>query len=171
MLFLLSVTALNAEVPGTMKANDTDLLLNGSGIRTKLFQLYIAALYLENKNSDADSIINNDKPMAIRLEILSGLITADKMEEATRDGFDKSTKGNIAPISTEIEGFLEVFKEQIDIGDIFEFVNIPGVGVVISKNGVKKNTLTGIEFKKALFGIWLCDKPAQKRLKRQMLGQ
>ncbi|HCX90261.1 MAG: hypothetical protein COW04_00540 [Deltaproteobacteria bacterium CG12_big_fil_rev_8_21_14_0_65_43_10] len=28
----------------------------------------------------------------------------------------------------------------------------------------------GLPFKKALFGIWLCDNPAQKSLKREMLG-
>ena len=28
-----------------------------------------------------------------------------------------------------------------------------------------------LEFKKALFGIWLSDKPAQKDLKEKMLGQ
>jgi len=35
----------------------------------------------------------------------------------------------------------------------------------------KKHSLINvILFKKALFGIWLCDNPAQKSLKREMLG-
>ncbi|MEA3471658.1 MAG: chalcone isomerase family protein [Thermodesulfobacteriota bacterium] len=29
----------------------------------------------------------------------------------------------------------------------------------------------GLEFKKALFGIWLGDKPAQRSLKKEMLGR
>ena len=44
-------------------------------------------------------------------------------------------------------------------------------GVVVYKNGVKKGSIDGQDFKKALFGIWLCDKPADKDLKDEMLGK
>ena len=47
----------------------------------------------------------------------------------------------------------------------------PGSGVAISKNGELKDTIEGIAFKKALFGIWLSDKPADKKLKKAMLGK
>ena len=34
-----------------------------------------------------------------------------------------------------------------------------------------KRAVKGKDFKKALFGIWLCDKPADKNLKAGMLGK
>ncbi|HEX4938642.1 MAG TPA: chalcone isomerase family protein, partial [Candidatus Kapabacteria bacterium] len=47
---------------------------------------------------------------------------------------------------------------------------VPNEGVKIFKNNELKNTVAGQEFKQALFGIWLSDKPAQKSLKDEMLG-
>ena len=40
-----------------------------------------------------------------------------------------------------------------------------------NKNGVKKGTIEGLDFKKALFGIWLGNKPADDDLKDGMLGK
>ncbi|MEB4590687.1 chalcone isomerase family protein, partial [Candidatus Thiothrix sp. Deng01] len=68
------------------------LVLNGKGVRTKLlFNLYTAGLYLQAKSTDAAAILAAAKPMAMRLEITSGVITSAKMEEAVREGFKKST--------------------------------------------------------------------------------
>ena len=50
-------------------------------------------------------------------------------------------------------------------------MNVPNEGVVVYKNGAKKGTIEGYDFKRALFGIWLCDKPADADLKSAMLGK
>ena len=55
--------------------------------------------------------------------------------------------------------------------DVYDFVYVPGKGVEIYKNGQMASTIQGLEFKKALFGIWLCNKPAQESLKEEMLGK
>lgn len=159
-------------MPDTMKAGDSSLMLNGAGVRTKFFlDLYVGGLYLQEKSKDAQAIIDADAPMAIRLHIISSLITSEKMEDATREGFENATKDNTAPIAKEIESFISVFKEQINENDIYDFIYTPAKGVDIYKNGTYNSTTTGLAFKKALFGIWLCDKPAQKSLKEEMLGE
>jgi hypothetical protein len=159
------------DVPATIKAGDTDLGFNGAGIRKKFgLKLYVGSLYLGQKSQDADAIINADEPMGITLHIISSLITSKKMEDATREGFENATGDNIEPISAEVEAFIDVFKAQINDGDIFDFIYLPGVGVEIYKNTEKVSVVEGLTFKKALFGIWLCDKPAQKSLKKGMLG-
>lgn len=166
-----SAKVASIDIPETMSKGDVELNLNGAGIRTKLFKLYVGSLYLKDQNNDGDQVINANEAMAMRLDILSGLITAEKMEDATRDGFEKSTKGNTAVLKSEIEAFLSVFREEIFVGDVFEFFYHPDRGVVIFKNGIEKNLIEGIAFKKALFGIWLCDEPAQEKLKSAMLGK
>ena len=159
------------DVPATIKAGDTDLGFNGAGIRKKFgLKLYVGSLYLAQNSQDADAVINADEPMAITLHIISSLITSKKMEDATREGFENATDGNIEPISAEVEAFINVFKAQINDGDIFDFIYLPGNGVEIYKNTEKVSVVEGLAFKKALFGIWLCDKPAQKSLKKGMLG-
>jgi hypothetical protein len=70
-----------------------------------------------------------------------------------------------------VDQFMAVFQEEITEGDVFDLVYLPGEGVRVLKNGEHKDTVGDLAFKKALFGIWLSDKPAQKDLKEKMLGQ
>jgi len=168
--FALEVAGVN--MSDTIKVGGNDLVLNGAGVRTKFFiKAYVGGLYLKQKSSDAEKIMAADEPMAVRLVMTSGLVTSDKMESAVREGFENSTKGNIAPIKDKIEAFINVFKAKLNKGDVFEFDNVPGKGVEIYKNGSLASTIQGLDFKKALFGIWLCDKPAQADLKNKMLGK
>ncbi len=67
--------------------------------------------------------------------------------------------------------FIDVFKEEIKVDDTFNMVYIPSVGVEIYKNDKLASTIKGLEFKKALFGIWIGEKPAQSSLKEEMLGE
>jgi len=160
-------------MPTPISGTDSGALhLNGAGIREKFFiDLYVGALYLQSKQSDARQIMQAQEPMAIRLHILSNLITSEKMVAATEEGFEHSTEGKLAPIQTKIDQLLAAFKQPIKAGDIFDFVYMPGTGVKIIKNGTLADTITDEDgFKAALFGIWICDKPAQKSLRKEMLG-
>ena len=53
---------------------------------------------------------------------------------------------------------------------MFDITYQPGKGVVAYKNGKEKGTIEGMDFKKALFGIWLSNDPADDDLKEAMLG-
>lgn len=159
-------------MPDYLMAGQSRLALNGAGLRTKLFMdLYVGGLYLVQKNQDAKKITEADEPMAIRLNIVSSLITSEKMEAAVREGFAKSTEGNTAPIMTQIEVFISVFKDRIDKNDVYDFIYLPGSGLEIYKNSNFRSLIQGLSFKQALFGIWLSDRPVQKSLKEEMLGR
>ncbi|MCK7548073.1 chalcone isomerase family protein [Marinobacter koreensis] len=160
------------DVPETYQAMGTDLKLNGAGTRSKWFMdLYVGGLYVPQAESDGQAVIDADEPQAITLHIISGLITSDRMTEATLEGFEASTHGNMAPVQDEIDRFMDVFKDEIKEGDVFDLVYVPDEGVRVLKNGKVKDTIGGLAFKKALFGIWLSDKPAQEDLKEEMLGK
>ena len=174
---LISFTSGDIEIggitmPDTMKAGSIDLTLNGAGIRTKFFlKLYVGGLYLQNKTTDASKVLSEDKPMAIRLHIISSMITSEKMEDATREGFKNSLGSKMSSMTSEIEAFISIFKVEIKDGDVFNMFYIPGIGVEIYKNDKHSETIKGLAFKKALFGIWIGKKPAQDSLKEGMLGQ
>lgn len=160
-------------VPETMTVTETELNLNGAGVRDKWFMdIYVGALYLLEPMSDAEAIIAANEPMALKLYIVSGMVTGDKMKDATREGFENATSGNTVPIQTEIDQFNAVFDEELLKGDVFDIAYLPGTGLVISKNGKEKGIVDGgLGFKQAVFGIWLSDKPAHSKLKLQMLGR
>lgn len=167
-----ALTVEGVDVPDTYSAMDIELKLNGAGTRSKWFMdLYIGGLYVPETIDDGQAIINADEPQAITLHIISGMITSDKMKSATMEGFENSTGGDLAAIKDDVDAFLDVFSEEIKDGDVFDLVYLPGEGVRVLKNGKERATIGDLEFKKALFGIWLSDEPAQEDLKEKMLGQ
>ena len=160
------------DIPDSILAGSDVLVLNGAGIRTKLFiKAYVGGLYLKQKSGDAFAIINADETMSIKLHIISKMITGKKMEQATREGFNNSTNGNTATYKDRIDAFVSTFKDNIKIGDVYDIIYTPAEGTKAYKNKELKCTVQGLDFKKALFGIWLGVKPADKDLKAGMLGK
>jgi len=177
-LFWLSPPAQASNIAGIelkdgIKLGKTNLVLNGAGQRTKLFfDLYIAALYLTGKTGDAQAIIDADEVVLIQIHVISNLISSENLTRGTREGFNKSTGNNTAVIQEQIDDFLDAFKEPITVGDTFEIVYQPGKGVTVVKNRQIVKTLpVNLYFKRALFGIWLSDNPAQVSLKNKLLGK
>ena len=159
-------------MPESFQAGNENLVLNGAGVRSKFFMdLYVCGLFLGQKSSDPGKIVESDEPMAIRLHIVSSLITSEKMEKATREGFENSTDGDTGKIADRIERFIGVFVEEIKENDIFDLVYTTADGVKVFKNEALKATIPGLDFKRALFGIWLGEKPAQKSLKKALSGK
>ncbi|WP_321320856.1 chalcone isomerase family protein [Labilibaculum sp.] len=159
------------ELPNELIVKEHQLQLKGAGTRVKFWMdMYAMGLYLSEDMNDAEKIISTDESMGIRLEIISGLITSEKMEKATRDGFKNATNGEMENIKQEIDDFISVFLGGIEKKDVFEFIYSPAIGTLIYKNGELKQSIQGLPFKQALFGIWLCSKPADKNLKENLLN-
>ncbi len=161
-------------VPEVFPAGEHELVLNGAGVRSKMafLKLYVGALYMQTRQESAQAVIQADEPMAVRLHIISRLITSERMEEATREGFVKATGGDLSGIEERVESFIAVFKEdEIVEDDVFDLVYLPGQGVETYKNNEFISVTPGLDFKEALFGIWLSDDPVQGSLKEAMLGQ
>jgi hypothetical protein len=168
-------TTINGIVcPAKIKMDNTELSYNGGGLRKKygMVKVYVIGLYSPEKSKNGNDLISADKPLAVRLTITSGMATSSRMADAIQEGFSKSMKGNTAPLQSKINTLIETFKkEEIKEGDVFELWYIPGTGVKSYKNGQLKTTVAGLDFKKALFGIWLSDTPVDEDLKKEMLGQ
>lgn len=172
----LSSTAASAKKVGgvklapTISINSQLLLLNGAGIRKKLFiKLYVGSLYLTAQSSDASAIMAADEPMMIRLNILSNLLTRKKLVKALKAGFKNSTNGNTTPVQAEIDQMIDLMQEKTRPGDSYSLAYEPGVGTHVMRNDEELSTVPGLAFKQALFGIWISDKPAQTSLKKAML--
>lgn len=189
-------TISGVKLPAKLGFGGTIRELNGAGVRTKYFvKVYVGALYLKEKSKDAQAIIDADKPMSIRLQIISSMLTNDVMVKYIREGFSRSLNGKIEPYKEHIDLICEVFSsEPTKVGDVYDIHYTPGVGVSASKNGkpyIFKNlknklgkpyaitlkytkngqdALPGIGFKKGLFGIWLSKDPVDAKLKEGMLG-
>ena len=160
----------NVDLPETMEIGDKTVALNGGGVRTSMYlKTYVGGLYVRAVKTGADAVINADEPMAIRLHMLED-VGQQTMKTAIHNGFRTATGDNIEPIESEIDTFMECFSDPIKKGEVFEFAYLPGKGTEIYKQGELRSTIEGLEFKKAMFGIWFSDKPADKKLKKGMLA-
>ena len=145
------------------------LTLNGGGLREKYFiDLYVAALYIKTKTKDASAIINSDNPMGITIKLISNSVTREKFIESVNTGFKNASHGKAT--KDEISKFTGAFIYEFKKGDIINFKYTKDNGVLIEKNSYKLITIPGLEFKKALFSIWLGKIPADATLKKGMLG-
>jgi len=159
------------ELEETLTVGDESLMLNGAGLRKRLFiKLYVGSLYLASPSTDAVGIVAAEESMAIRLNVLSDLLTRDKMLKALNKGFSSSTGGNTAPIQAQIDQMIGLMTEKIRPGDSYTFAYEARVGTRMYRNGEELATIEGLDFKQGLFGIWLSDKPAQASLKKAMLS-
>ena len=146
------------------------LTLVGAGVREKFFMdLYVGSLYSQKGEADPAVLLGDTGSALIRLDIISSMITSEKMEDATREGFEIATGGDTAPISDNIEDFIKVFKEEIKVGDVFVFA-ADGARVNVLKNGQKSLTVENPKFRAALLGIWLGDDPVDDDLKEALMG-
>jgi hypothetical protein len=177
VVFMMSPMAVakqvgNVILPDTLTAGMDELVLNGADFRKKLFiKVYAAGLYLKEKQTDPQKIMDADTPMAIRMHFVYSEVSSKKLVDAWNEGFINGTGGNIAPIKTEIDTFNSFFSQEAQKNDIYDIIYVPDKGVSVYIKGELKGTIKGLDFKRAVFSIWLGEKPADAKLKKKMLGE
>ncbi|MCD0470924.1 chalcone isomerase family protein [Flavobacterium sp. JAS] len=160
-------------VPRKIEVQNKTMQLNGAGGRSKMWlEVYVQALYLSQLSQDPKFIIDSDTEMAIRIEITSSMVSSNKLTKAMNTGFEKSAGSNLEELRPRIEQFKTLLSDAITEKDVFIlWYNPLDQTVSVIKNEVPKGKIPGFDFKKALFGIWLSDKPVDETLKKHLLGQ
>ena len=155
-------------LPDKMKAGENELTINGAGLRKKLIiKVYAGALYLMAKESNANSILKADEPMAVKMHFIYKAVDPAKLIEAWNTGFGKSDTSNL---QEEIATFNSYFTKDAVKNDVYDIIYVPDVGTSVYMNNKLKGTIPGLEFKKAVFSIWLGDQTELPKLKKAMLG-
>ena len=159
-------------VPRKIEFQGKTLQLNGAGGRSKMWlEVYVQALYLSQLSQDPQFIIDSDTEMAIRIEITSSMVSSSKLTKAMNAGFEKSAASNLNQLRPRIEEFKTFLSDMITEKDVFVLAYNPlDQTINVYKNEVLKGKIPGFDFKKALFGIWLSDKPVDETLKKHLLG-
>jgi hypothetical protein len=162
-------------VPRTIEFDGNKLSLNGFGIRSKMWiDVYVQALYVTTLSEDAKEILESDTEMAVRLQIISSMVTSKKLSKSLNKGMRKSVgEENIEKYRVPLdilEGLLN--KEETKDKDFFNLIYNPSdQSIWVYKNDRLEGKIPGFEFKKAFFGIWLSDNPVDADLKNALLGK
>src|SRR6187402_737882 len=81
--FTIAQTVIEGKTfPNSLSTEKGDLVLNGGGVREKMWiDVYVGALYLTAKSNNATEIVSGDKEMAVRLHIVSSMVNSENMSE------------------------------------------------------------------------------------------
>lgn len=170
-----------AEVAGVkvddrIRVANTDLQLNGSGIRyaaAGLVRVYVASLYLPQKRTTPVEIGALRGPKRIHINLLRE-INSNDFSKGLRDGM----KNNLSQADQQkhFDGLLRLGNifGQIPIlkkGETITVDQLPGTGTVILVNGKRVGEPFPDEgFFNALLQIWVGPKPIDESLKPVLLG-
>lgn len=113
----------------------------GAGTRVKFFmRIYVLGVYMKEPTKDPEVIINADEPMSMRMHIISSMLTNDVMVKYIREGFSRGLgleNGDFGEYKTHVDLICSVFSsEPTEVGDVYDFHYVPGVGTSGSKNSV-----------------------------------
>jgi hypothetical protein len=178
MLFALFLSTIahardfeGVSLPDTATVGGQSLVLNGMGLREKLFlNIYVGGLYLPAKTTDAKAAIDQD--VAKKLVMVfqySGGVPKEKMLEAYELGLTNNAGGLKASQAANFQTFYGWLSDMA-AGDQIVYEYVPGKGTTVSVKGSVKGTIEGVDFMKALFSIYLGATPPTEPLKSGLLG-
>ncbi len=168
-----AVEVAGVDLPEALKAGETELVLNGAGVRTKtIFRIkaYAAGLYLPRKSSNAVEIVNADAPIAVRMIVLRKKISSEQTVQDWVNAFEMVTNNHLDLLGDDMDKFFAFFNEDSKRGDTYDLIYLPGVGVQVYFQGKLQGAVGGLFFKKAVFGTWIGSNPIDGDLKKELLG-
>jgi hypothetical protein len=160
------------DFPDAIEAGGQRLVLNGGGLRKKLFlKVYAAALYLPQPSREDAATVALDAPKAVRMSFLRDLSRAQVMG-AFREGFEKNSAGpGLQGLLAKLDQLGPAIPEELKDGQDMTLTYVPGEGTTVQAAGGRQVTVPGKEFADALFRNWLGPKPADDDLKAGLLGK
>jgi len=158
----------------TTELHGSKLLLNGAGTRYKgPFKVYAAGLYLGQKATSLDEVVNVPGPKRLTVTMLRSIDARELGKLLTRGIEDNMGKTEMSKLVTGLVRMGEMFASHktLAAGDQFLVDWVPGQGSVITVRGqVQGDPFKEPEFFRALMSIWLGPTPAYWKLKDELLG-
>lgn len=179
MAAALAASAQPAELEGvklepSAQVGAATLQLNGAGLRTRaVFKVYVAALYVPQKSTDAAALLAQKGPRRISLTMLRN-VDADSLSGALNEGLKANhSEAQLAGWKAQIDGLNASLKAAGEArkGDVIQIEFTPEAGTRVLLNGqLRGAAIAGEDFMTALLRVWLGDKPADAGLKKGLLG-
>jgi len=152
----------------------TRLQLNGAGIRYKaVFKVYVAALYLEKIAFTPEEVFAAPGARRLSITMLREIDSNELGKSFTKAFEDNAPKTEMSRLIPGLLKMGQVFSAQKKMvaGESFTIDWVPGTGTVITVKGKPQGEpIKEVEFFNAMLRIWLGAKPADWKLKDELLG-
>lgn len=165
-----AATVGGVDVPDSAQVANTNLVLNGAGLRKKFFiKVYVGALYVAQKNTDAAALLAAPGPDRVLMHMIYA-VDKGQFADAWHEDFKNNNPQNYAALQADIAQFIGYFGDSRK-DDIIIMDYVPGQGTLVTWNGTLRGTIAGEEFHKALLNVFLGPNPPTGDLKDGMLGK
>ena len=161
------------DIPETAVINGLDrpLVLNGAGVRKKLFiSVYVAALYLPQRQTGVGDLLSDPPPNRVAMHFVYSEVAKRKLDEGWIEGFGQNlTAQRLVAVQSRLQRFIALFGDMYR-GDRVWLDYVPGRGTVVTVNDEVRGDIEGADFNAALLAVWLGDEPVSSSLKKALLG-
>ena len=154
----------------TLDIEGKKLVLNGMALRKKfIFKVYVAGLYLPEKEQDAKKILAADGPRHIIMHFVRS-VSKKKLNGAWYEGLEDNTPGYSPDLKKQFDTMAS-WMEDVKDGDQIIFTYIPEKGTTVTVKGKNAGVIQGKMFADALFACWIGPKPGPgEGFKEDLLG-
>lgn len=158
-------------IPDTASVNGHNLVLNGAGVRKKLFiKVYTGALYLQAKQANAAAILAADAPRRMVMHFVFDA-GKGKITEAWTEGLEANVPNAAAEVKANFATLSSWMGDMKD-GQEIVLTYVPGTGTTVQVAGATKGTLMGKATADAILATWIGPKPGPgDDFKKAVLGK
>ncbi|MFC5299994.1 chalcone isomerase family protein [Azospira restricta] len=157
-----------------LRLGNAELVVNGTGVRSKFGKRYAMALYLPAKSADPKAILAAKGPKRIAISLIKD-VDGDTFAGAVSKGINNnSSDAEKAVLKERVKQLADtvVALGEIKAGSSIVFDWLPEKGTVLTINGQPRGReIAGEDFYAALLKVWLGDDPVQNDLKQGLLGK
>ncbi len=150
-----TVTQAGAEFSERVQVDDTELRLAGTGV-TKyrlIFTVCAVGLYVP-EGTPRDAVLDAETPRRLEIEYFYD-ISADDIVKASMKVLKDQLSGQAMRASeAQLRRWHQTYR-PVEAGDRYTMTYRPGEGTTLRLNGQTLITLSGAEFARTYFGIWL----------------
>lgn len=161
------------KVDETVQVGVNTLVLNGAGVRTKMmFKVYVAALYLSQKQADANAVIGDHGSKRVSMHFLRA-VSSEKLLHGMDEGFvENNSASEMAAIEPQMKAFRQMMSSAAEVkeGDVILLDYTP-TSTQVSLNDRVLGRVEGEAFNQALLRVWLGVHAVDVSLKKGLLGQ
>jgi len=157
-----------------IKLGNTELVINGTGVRSKFGKRYAMALYLPAKAAEAKAALAAKGAKRVDIRLIKD-VSGDTFANAVSGGInDNSSDAEKTALKERIKQLTDtvIALGEIKAGTAIVFDWIPERGTVLTIGGQQKGKdIPGEDFYAGLLRVWLGEDPVQDALKDALLGK
>ena len=167
---LFAGTLKGVSMEDAIEVDGQKLVLNGMALRKKfVFKVYVAGLYLPQKETDAKKVLEADGMRRVIMHFLRS-VGAKKLNGAWYEGLEDNTPKASPELKKQFDTMCS-WMEDVKDKERIVYTYIPGKGTTVEVKGKVKGVIPGKAFGDAIFACWIGPDPGPgEGFKEDLMG-